>query len=90
VADVLLGTRDRELGTVGQLRTPVLPARYSTYGWHPPSVHVGVANARYVMRHEKRVLADVAKMRECFRTRLPTMEIRRPATLRIRGLAEDT
>jgi len=60
---------------------------YSTYGWHPRSVHVAIANIRYFTTHRASLMADVLRMGEHFRTRLARMRFRRPAEVRIQGLA---
>jgi adenosylmethionine-8-amino-7-oxononanoate aminotransferase len=60
---------------------------YSTYGWHPLSVDVAIANIRYIIRHEKRLMANIAAMSSYFAERLVGMAFKRHAELRIRGLA---
>ena len=60
---------------------------YSTYGWHPLSVDVAIANIRYIIRHEKRLMANIAAMSSYFAERLAGMPFKRHAELRIRGLA---
>ena len=60
---------------------------WSTYGWHPRSVHAAIATIRYFAEHEERLLQDVARTSAYFHERLASIRFRKPATLRIRGLA---
>jgi acetylornithine/succinyldiaminopimelate/putrescine aminotransferase len=60
---------------------------YSTYGWHPRSTAAAIATMKVMRRERKRLLENVARMGEYFRARLSTMRFRKPATLRILGLA---
>ena len=60
---------------------------YSTYGWHPLSVEVAIANIRDIMRNKRRLLANVAEMSDYFRERLAAMEFAEEPTINIRGLA---
>ena len=60
---------------------------YSTYGWHPRSVAAAIRTLRYIIRHEKRLLAGVAKTSDYFRMRLGTMAFGREAEIRTAGLA---
>jgi adenosylmethionine-8-amino-7-oxononanoate aminotransferase len=62
-------------------------AFYSTYGWHPRSVEAAIATLRYLIRHERRLFADMAKVSEYFRMRLEAMAFKREASIRVRGLA---
>ena len=60
---------------------------WSTYGWHPRSVAVAIATLRYLIRHQKKLLGNVATMSDYFRARLSQMEFEKPASIRILGLA---
>ena len=60
---------------------------WSTYGWHPRSVHAAIATVGYFAEHEKRLLQDVARTSAYFRKRLAGIRFRQPAALRIQGLA---
>ena len=60
---------------------------YSTYGWHPRSTEAAIAVLKLVLRNEKRLLGNVARMSEYFAMRLAAMSFAKPATLRILGLA---
>lgn len=60
---------------------------YSTFGWHPYSVHAALANLRYWRRHENRILRHVAAMSDLFRTRLRRMKFEGLREMRVHGLA---
>lgn len=60
---------------------------YSTYGWHPLSVQVAIANVRYILQHQKKLLRNVEERSDFFRTRLSYLQFKQPVTLRIQGLA---
>ena len=60
---------------------------YSTFGWHPYSVHAALANLRYWRRHEKRILRHVEATSELFRTRLGHMKFDGLREMRVQGLA---
>ena len=60
---------------------------YSTYGWHPLATHVAIANVRWIIEHERRLLDGVARMSAFFRDRLAGMELGEEVKLNIRGLA---
>jgi len=60
---------------------------YSTFGWHPYSVHAALANLRYWHRHEDRILRHVEKMSDLFRTRLAQMKFADLKEMRVQGLA---
>jgi adenosylmethionine-8-amino-7-oxononanoate aminotransferase len=56
---------------------------YSTYGWHPHSVNIAIANLRWLRKNAERVLRHVQELSAYFEQRLGTMA----DTVRIRGLA---
>jgi adenosylmethionine-8-amino-7-oxononanoate aminotransferase len=56
---------------------------YSTYGWHPHSVSIAIANLRWLEKNSPRVLRHVEKLSGYFEQRLRPMA----RTVRIRGLA---
>ena len=58
---------------------------WSTYGWHPRSVHVAIAALEYLRRHESRLLGHVDEMSEHFRARLARMRFQ--DEVRVCGLA---
>jgi acetylornithine/succinyldiaminopimelate/putrescine aminotransferase len=60
---------------------------YSTYGWHPLSVDVAIANIEYLMQHRKRLLENVAATSDYFYGRLSAMEFEEAPEIRMRGLA---
>jgi acetylornithine/succinyldiaminopimelate/putrescine aminotransferase len=60
---------------------------YSTYGWHPLSTHIAIANVRWIIANKRRLLDGVARMSGYFRDRLSEMDFGREVKLRIRGLA---
>jgi adenosylmethionine-8-amino-7-oxononanoate aminotransferase len=60
---------------------------YSTYGWHPHSVSVAIANLTWLKKNSGRVLRHVETLSEHFRTRLSEMRLATPSSVRIRGLA---
>ena len=60
---------------------------YSTYGWHPLSVQVAIANVRYIAQHQKKLMQNVAERSDFFRTRLSYLQFKQPIALRIQGLA---
>jgi acetylornithine/N-succinyldiaminopimelate aminotransferase len=35
---------------------------YSTYGWHPLSVHAAIADLKYIKRHKRALLNNVVEM----------------------------
>jgi adenosylmethionine-8-amino-7-oxononanoate aminotransferase len=57
---------------------------YSTYGWHPLSTAVALANLRWLEKNQKALLRDVADQSDYFRDRLAAMGF---DELRIMGLA---
>jgi acetylornithine/succinyldiaminopimelate/putrescine aminotransferase len=60
---------------------------WSTFGWHPRSVDVSIATVRYLIRHQKKLLDNVAAMSDYFRGRLSQIAYENPASIRILGLA---
>lgn len=56
---------------------------HSTYGWHPLSTDVAIANVRWILRNRKRLLTHVAAMSDYFRSRLEAMEFEE---VRVTGL----
>jgi acetylornithine/succinyldiaminopimelate/putrescine aminotransferase len=82
-------------GAMGAMATTQAVARsmekngnfYSTYGWHPLSAEAAIASIRYMTKHRKRLLGNVQRMSNYFRTRLSAIEFKHPAKLHIRGLA---
>ncbi len=60
---------------------------YSTFGWHPYSVHAALATLRYWRRHENRILRHVEKIGALFRGRLGRMKFDGLRELRVQGLA---
>ena len=60
---------------------------YSTYGWHPLAVAAALANLREFRKRGPEILRNVVRMGEYFRSRLTGMRFRRPATVRVLGLA---
>lgn len=62
-------------------------AFYSTYGWHPRSVEAAIATLRFLVKNERRLLDEMEKVSGYFRERLESIVFRRPAEVRICGLA---
>jgi len=60
---------------------------WSTFGWHPRSVAAAIATIRYITRHKKKLLENVNRLSDYFRSRLSQMEFENAAPLNIRGLA---
>jgi acetylornithine/succinyldiaminopimelate/putrescine aminotransferase len=60
---------------------------YSTYGWHPLSVHMAIANLRLLIKHRKALLDHVTEMAAYFRQRLSEMKFKSSPAVRIQGLA---
>jgi acetylornithine/succinyldiaminopimelate/putrescine aminotransferase len=60
---------------------------YSTYGWHPRSVAVALANLRYLTRHQTKLLKNATQLGEYFLTRLSQMSFQGKATVHGKGLA---
>jgi acetylornithine/succinyldiaminopimelate/putrescine aminotransferase len=60
---------------------------YSTYGWHPRSVALSIAALRYIIKHEKRLLRDAARLGDYIAERLSQIPFKQRATIRVKGLA---
>ncbi|HEY9227940.1 MAG TPA: aspartate aminotransferase family protein [Gemmatimonadaceae bacterium] len=60
---------------------------YSTYGWHPLSVDVAIANVRWVKRNQSRLLRQVDRTSTYFAQRLRDMSSEEEPEFRWRGLA---
>jgi acetylornithine/succinyldiaminopimelate/putrescine aminotransferase len=60
---------------------------YSTYGWHPLSVDVAIANVRWIKRHQSRLLREVDRMSTYFAERIRAMPFAEQPKVRWRGLA---
>jgi acetylornithine/succinyldiaminopimelate/putrescine aminotransferase len=60
---------------------------YSTYGWHPLSVDVAIANVRWIKRNQSRLLRQVERTSAYFVKRLRAMAFAEEPELRWRGLA---
>lgn len=60
---------------------------YSTFGWHPYSVHAALATLRHWRRHENRILRHVETLSALFRTRLGHMKFEGLREMRVQGLA---
>ena len=60
---------------------------YSTYGWHPLSVDVAIANVRWIKRHQTRLLRQVDRTSSYFVDRLRAMAFPEDPEIRWRGLA---
>lgn len=60
---------------------------YSTFGWHPRNTIASLANLRYLLKHKKEVLNNVATQSAYFTKRLQAMNFRKPTKIRVTGLA---
>jgi acetylornithine/succinyldiaminopimelate/putrescine aminotransferase len=60
---------------------------YSTYGWHPLSVDVAIANVRWIKRNQGRLLRQVDRTASYFVDRLRAMAFPEDPEIRWRGLA---
>jgi adenosylmethionine-8-amino-7-oxononanoate aminotransferase len=60
---------------------------YSTYGWHPVSVAASLAAIKFLVKHEKELLAGVEELSEYFQVRLSSLDFGQPVRIRIKGLA---
>lgn len=58
---------------------------YSTYGWHPLSVHVALANIRHMKKEN--ILENVNRLSNIFSEALFSMKFKKKAEIRIIGLA---
>jgi 4-aminobutyrate aminotransferase-like enzyme len=60
---------------------------YSTYGWHPRSVAVALANLRYLTRHRGKLLRNATQLGEHFVARLSDMTFKGKVSIRGKGFA---
>jgi acetylornithine/succinyldiaminopimelate/putrescine aminotransferase len=60
---------------------------YSTYGWHPLSVDVAIANLRWIKRNQARLLRLVERSSVYFMERIREMEFPEEPKVCLRGLA---
>jgi acetylornithine/succinyldiaminopimelate/putrescine aminotransferase len=60
---------------------------YSTYGWHPLSVDIAIANLRWIKRNQSRLLRQVDRTSSYFVERLRAMAFPEEPEVRWRGLA---
>jgi acetylornithine/succinyldiaminopimelate/putrescine aminotransferase len=60
---------------------------YSTYGWHPLSVDIAIANLQWMKRNQGRLLRQVDRTSAYFVERLRAMSFPEERELRWRGLA---
>jgi acetylornithine/succinyldiaminopimelate/putrescine aminotransferase len=60
---------------------------WSTFGWHPRSVAVAIATARYLERNKKKLLDNVDRMSLYLTERLLGMDFERAPSLCVKGLA---
>jgi acetylornithine/succinyldiaminopimelate/putrescine aminotransferase len=60
---------------------------YSTYGWHPLSTDVAIANVKYIISNKKRLLNNAVQLEAVFRKRLSAMKFKTKPKLNILGCA---
>jgi acetylornithine/succinyldiaminopimelate/putrescine aminotransferase len=60
---------------------------YSTYGWHPRSVDVSIAALRYIIKHQKRLLRNAARLSDYIAERLSQIPFKGRASIHGKGLA---
>jgi acetylornithine/succinyldiaminopimelate/putrescine aminotransferase len=60
---------------------------YSTYGWHPLSVDVAIANVRWIKRNQSRLMRQVDRTSTYFVDRIREMAFPEDPEIRWRGLA---
>ena len=60
---------------------------YSTYGWHPRSVDVSIAALRYIIKHQKRLLRNAARLSDYIAERLSQILFKGRASIHAKGLA---
>jgi acetylornithine/succinyldiaminopimelate/putrescine aminotransferase len=60
---------------------------YSTFGWHPLSVEVAIANIEFILQKKKILLNNTNRMGKYFEGRLRKMEFKYSPEIRVRGLA---
>jgi 4-aminobutyrate aminotransferase-like enzyme len=59
---------------------------YATWAWHPLAVDAALANMRYLVAHEQRILANVLTQGEHLRDRLARLRYPRGVRARVRGV----
>jgi putrescine aminotransferase len=60
---------------------------YSTYGWHPLSTNVAIANVRYVIKNKTRLLRNAVAIEAIFKERLSTMKFKKEVKVNAIGCA---
>ncbi|MDD3102217.1 MAG: aspartate aminotransferase family protein [Patescibacteria group bacterium] len=60
---------------------------YSTYGWHPLSAEIAIANIKYILKHKKQLEKNINEMSKYFTERLSKMKFKYPANVHVKGLA---
>jgi adenosylmethionine-8-amino-7-oxononanoate aminotransferase len=60
---------------------------YSTYGWHPVSVEVALANVNFMLDRKESFFSNVASASQLFRTNLSQMDFKKKGKLNMIGLA---
>ncbi|MCW3070283.1 MAG: argD [Bacteroidetes bacterium] len=60
---------------------------YSTYGWHPRSVHAAICNLKYMKRHQKELMKNVQEMSALIISSILDMDFKTPVEIRAKGLA---
>lgn len=60
---------------------------YSTYGWHPLSTDVAIANVRYIIKNKTRLLENAMTMGALFKERLSTMKFKKEVKVNVIGCA---
>lgn len=59
----------------------------STYGWHPRSVDIALANTKYLVKHWAELEGKIEETSQYFRARLSNMFSGMPAEVCVKGLA---
>ena len=60
---------------------------YSTYGWHPLSVHVALTCLNYMKDNKDTLLENVNKISQVFKKELKQIQFKQKPEIRIKGLA---
>ncbi len=60
---------------------------YSTYGWHPLSTEVAIANIQYIIKHKKQLEKNTNEMNKFFVNRFLKMKFKYQAKICAKGLA---
>ncbi len=60
---------------------------YSTYGWHPLSTNIAIANIKYHLKYKKQIEKNVAEIGTYIVERLSRMQFAHTPTIRAQGLA---